>query len=154
VAGSGTVLADDPALTARPGGAVAERQPVRVILDAAGRVPASAAVFSQPGSTVVATTDASGSAWREAMTGAGAEVLLCEPSETGVSRHQLLRALGRRGVLTAWFEGGPTVLGSLFDEDLADEVWAFIAPLVLGGEGRPAVLGHGADIVSAAPRLR
>ncbi len=62
--GSGTVLADDPALSARPGGAMAERQPVRVVVDARGRIPADARLFDPRGLVIIATTTASEAAWR------------------------------------------------------------------------------------------
>jgi diaminohydroxyphosphoribosylaminopyrimidine deaminase/5-amino-6-(5-phosphoribosylamino)uracil reductase len=154
IAGSGTVLADDPALTARPGGVLGERQPLRVILDARGRVSSAARLFHEPGNVVVATTAASDGAWRTELTATGAEVVVLEPGATGINLAQLLQALGRRGILSAWVEGGSTVLGSAFDEDLVDEVWAFIAPKLIGGRGLPAIGGVGADTMAAATTLR
>lgn len=154
IAGSGTVLADDPALTARPGGVTAARQPLRVILDGRGRVPAGSRVLREPGAAIVATTDASTMDWRQSITETGAEVVVLERDGSGVNLHQLLQALGRRGVVTAWIEGGPTLLGTLFDEDLVDECWAFIAPKVVGGGGLAAIGGAGAATVSGAPNLR
>jgi diaminohydroxyphosphoribosylaminopyrimidine deaminase/5-amino-6-(5-phosphoribosylamino)uracil reductase len=49
-------------------------------------------------------------------------------------------------------EGGAQVLGSAFDARLVDEVWAFVAPIVIGG-GQPAVMGKGPDLVADAFRL-
>jgi len=154
IVGSGTVLADDPALTARPGGAVAARQPLRVILDGRGRTPANAAVFRQPGRTVVWTGDASGPGWRAALVAAGAEVVAGEPGGGGVNLRQVMQALGRRGVLTAWVEGGAAVLGSVFEQEIADELQAFIAPKLIGGDGTPAVGAFGIAAVAEAVQLR
>lgn len=152
--GSGTVLADDPSLTARPGGVLAERQPLRVVLDARGRVPPSAGMFREPGSTLIATTAASEARWRREIAVAGAQVLVCEGTDDGLNLHQLFQALVQREIVSVWAEGGATLLGSLFDGGHVDEVWAFIAPLIIGGEGRPAVLGSGAPTVADAWRLR
>lgn len=152
--GSGTVLADDPSLTARPGGRLAAHQPVRVVLDARGRVLASAAIFQQPGITIIATAPGSPAAWRASITAAGGTILECEPADTGVNLRQLLRILGQRGILSIWAEGGAGVLGSLFDEGLVNETWAFIAPKILGGDARTAIGGLGVPFVSEANQLR
>ncbi len=152
--GSGTVLADDPSLTARPGGNLAARQPVRIVLDGRGRIPATAQLFSQPGITLVATTRAADANWKQSITGAGGTILECEEGETGVNLQQLMQVLARRSILSIWAEGGATLLGSLFDEGLVDEAWAFIAPKILGGQARAAVAGIGVDFVSDAPVLR
>jgi len=152
--GSGTVLADDPALTARPGGELAARQPVRVVLDARGRVPPTARLFSEPGATILATTCTADPGWKRALAALGAEILEVEPGPAGVNLGAVLAALGARGVLSVWAEGGATVLGSLLDGGHVDEVWAFVAPILIGGSGLAAVGGAGADLVSLAPRLR
>ena len=154
LAGSGTVIADDPALTARPGGARAERQPLRVVADARGRVPPIARLFGEPGRVLVATTLNSDAGWRAEIAAAGAEVVVLEPAETGINLSQLLQALGLREILNVWIEGGPTLLGSAFDEDVVDEVWAFVAPKLIGGRGLPAVGGVGAATMAAATTLR
>jgi diaminohydroxyphosphoribosylaminopyrimidine deaminase/5-amino-6-(5-phosphoribosylamino)uracil reductase len=72
--GAGTVLADDPALTVRD--VSTERQPLRVVVDARGRIAPTARLFSEDGDVMVATTDASTHerhmGWKEA----GAEVFV------------------------------------------------------------------------------
>ncbi len=153
IAGSGTVLADDPALTARPHGLTAGRQPLRVIVDGRGRVPATARLFTEPGRVVIATAPGSDAAWRARVQETGAEIVELEAGEVGVNVHQLFQALGRRGILSAWIEGGATLLGNAFDEDAVDEVWAFIAPKLIGGRGLPAVGGQGATSMASAITL-
>lgn len=152
--GSGTVLSDDPALTARPAGIQSERQPVRVVVDARGRTPLSARLFGEPGHVIIATTTTSDSAWRKAVGELGAHVIECEARESGVNLQQLLQALAQRAITSIWAEGGGTLLGSLFEEGLVDEVWAFLAPVIIGGSGLPAVGGRGVDFVADAWRLR
>lgn len=151
--GSGTVLADDPALTARPGGELASRQPVRVVLDARGRISPSARLFREPGTVLVATSYDAPPGWKGDLTAAGATVIECEADATGVNLHQLLRTLARRGIVSIWAEGGATLLGSLFDAGHVDEVWAFLAPVIIGGNGLPAVGGEGVLRVADAWRI-
>jgi diaminohydroxyphosphoribosylaminopyrimidine deaminase/5-amino-6-(5-phosphoribosylamino)uracil reductase len=139
--GSGTVIADDPALTARPGGVTAERQPLRVVADAAGRVEPSARLFREPGRVLVATTTQSSAAWRAAIVSAGATVIECERAEAGVNLDQLLQALGQRGVLSLIVEGGAQLLRSCLGGGHADEVHAYLAPMLIGPGGLP-VLGR------------
>ncbi|MEX2080595.1 MAG: bifunctional diaminohydroxyphosphoribosylaminopyrimidine deaminase/5-amino-6-(5-phosphoribosylamino)uracil reductase RibD [Dehalococcoidia bacterium] len=152
--GSGTVLADDPALTARPGGEEAARQPVRVVLDSRGRTPPTARVLHGPGHAIIATTAAAPAAWRHEIAATGAHVVDCESAPAGLNLDQLLTALGARGIMSIWAEGGPTLLGSLFDGGHANELWAFIAPIIIGGPSGAAVGGQGARFVAEAWRLR
>jgi diaminohydroxyphosphoribosylaminopyrimidine deaminase/5-amino-6-(5-phosphoribosylamino)uracil reductase len=65
-----------------------------------------------------------------------------------------MQALGRRGVLTAWVEGGAAVLGSVFEQEIADELQAFIGPKLIGGDGTPAVGAFGIAAVAEAVQLR
>ncbi|MEE8338094.1 MAG: bifunctional diaminohydroxyphosphoribosylaminopyrimidine deaminase/5-amino-6-(5-phosphoribosylamino)uracil reductase RibD [Dehalococcoidia bacterium] len=156
VVGSNTVVVDDPQLTARPGGtADGVHQPLRVVLDSAGRTPNGAAVLAGDSSTLIATTDASPAAWRERMQQAGAEVLVLPPADGHVDIEALLAELGGRGMLTVLFEGGGVVLGTLFDRRLVDRVHAVIAPVVIGAADAPsAVAGRGVERMAQAPRLR
>lgn len=148
--GSGTVIADDPALTARPGGTTAARQPVRVVLDSRGRAAVSARVFDGSAPTIVATSAGSPRDWKEALRTRGVTVLELEEDETGVNLDQLLAALSQRNVVSLIAEGGPTVHAALFRDGLVDEVHAYIAPRLLG-QGVPLLP---AGLVPAPIELR
>lgn len=158
VVGSGTALADTPALTAR-GVARPPLQPaLRVLLDARGRVPASGPLFDpELAPTLVVTTEAAGDAadrWRAA--GAKVEVVeagapLHGPGARGVDLQATLTVLGGLGVLQAMVEGGATVHGALLEADLVDHVTAYVAPTILGAGARPAFDGSpAATLVDAA----
>jgi len=133
--GSGTIIADNPRLTARDGdGVPASHQPLRIILDGRGRSDPGSHAFG-PGAIVA--TGPAGAVWRGAITATGATVLELEHDNAGVSLHQLFRVLGARSVLSVIAEGGPTVLRALFEGGHVDEVHAYIAPVVLGSAGIP-----------------
>lgn len=153
LAGSGTVLADNPSLTARPGGSVSARQPVRVVVDARGRVPPTARIFAQPGHVIVGTSQQAPAAWKQAIAATGAQLVTCESDGNGVNLHQLMAALGERNIMSIWAEGGGTLLGSLIEGGHVDEVWAYLAPMVIGGDGLAAVGPFGARGLMGALRL-
>ena len=152
--GSGTAIADDPSLTARPGGRTAERQPLRVVLDGRGRLSPEARLLREAGRTLVATSQEADAGWKAAVAGARAQVVECERDGAGLNLDQLLAALAERGVLSIWAEGGGAVLGSLFEGGHVDEVWAFLAPSIMGGDGVAAVGPAGVGRAADALRLR
>ena len=155
VVGSGTVVLDDPQLTARPGGrAEGAHQPLRVVVDTRGRTPSAARVLGGSSPTLVATSERSPAAWRQSMREAGAEVVLLPEDGGHVDPAALLDELGRRGALTALVEGGGILLGALFDRRLVDHVQAVITPIIVGADQAPAaVAGEGARRLADAPRL-
>jgi diaminohydroxyphosphoribosylaminopyrimidine deaminase/5-amino-6-(5-phosphoribosylamino)uracil reductase len=156
IVGSRTVLVDDPQLTARPEGASdGVHQPLRVVVDSSGQIQPGALVLKTPPPTIVATTEASSEEWRANIRRTGAEVLALPSRDGRVDVDALLGVLGGRGALTVLFEGGGTLLGSLFDARLVDRVQAVIAPIVIGATEAPsAVAGRGAYRMADVSRLR
>jgi diaminohydroxyphosphoribosylaminopyrimidine deaminase/5-amino-6-(5-phosphoribosylamino)uracil reductase len=151
--GAGTALADDPRLTVRlPGWA--GRQRLRVLVDAAGRVGTGGRLFDGEAETLVATTPAAPATAVDAWKAAGAEVLICAEDPAGVDLHELARALGERRVLELMVEGGPRLQASLWAAGLADRLVWYLAPLAIGGQAAPGLLGAGAATLAGARRLR
>jgi diaminohydroxyphosphoribosylaminopyrimidine deaminase / 5-amino-6-(5-phosphoribosylamino)uracil reductase len=164
--GAGTALADDPRLTVRLPG-YDGRQPLRVLVDAAGRVGPGGHLFDGEAPTLVATTSAAPPAAVDAWRAAGAEVLECAeakgmvggalgaPPVGRVDLGDLAFALGERGVLELLVEGGPRLQASLWAAGLADRLIWYLAPLAIGGDKAPGLLGgDGAATLADARRLR
>jgi diaminohydroxyphosphoribosylaminopyrimidine deaminase/5-amino-6-(5-phosphoribosylamino)uracil reductase len=146
--GIGTVLADDPLLTARA--PEAERQPNRVIFDSTARLPLDSKLvrsLDEAGVTVVAAHGAPEdrvAALREA----GVEVIVAAGSR--VERvGSALAELGRRDITSVLIEGGPILAGAFLGAGEIDELRLFIAPRVLGG-GKPLIEGAGAERMADA----
>ena len=154
MAGINTVLADDPLLTARDEkGNPNERQPLRVIVDSRARTPPGARLLREPGNTLIAVARAGPEAAAR-LAGAGAEVVEVPRDDGTVDLHGMLRRLGSRGICGVMVEGGGTLLGSLFDLGLVDKVVAFVAPVIIGGNGAPSPVGGlGVERLSDALRL-
>ncbi len=151
--GIGTVVADDPQLTARPPG---PRRPLRVVLDAAARLPDDGYLVrtAREASVLVAVTDRAAAVDRGRLRSAGCEVVAF-PGDGPVPIGGLLDELGRRGMTNVLVEGGGRVLGSFLDAGEADAAEVFIAPILEGGDHpRTAIRGAGRVRMSDAIRLR
>lgn len=124
VVGTGTVLADDPALTARlPDGSLADRQPLRVV---AGEreISSEAKVLNDDSHTMVIRTH--------------------DPAE-------VLKALSDRTDVI--IEGGPTLAGAFLRAGAIDRILAYVAPILLGGP-ITAVHDVGVGTIARALRWR
>ena len=153
--GIGTVLADDPRLTARgPDGELKEHQPLRVVVDSRGRIPTDSVLASDGGRTLVACA-AIPEGKRLELSERGVEVEVLPAPDGRVDLTALMRALGARDITSVLVEGGGEVAGSLFDGGLMDKVAAFIAPVIVGGKSAPGpVAGEGVAEIGEALRLR
>ena len=152
--GIGTALADDPRLTVRdaPG-----KSPLRVVFDTKLRLPAHSRLVttaSEVPTWVICSEDAPSSN-EEALVVRGVEVLRAPSSAEGrIDAVAALKLLASRGVVTLLVEGGAELAGSMLAGRLADELHAFIAPLLLGPRGRPgAVDWAGPATPAEAPKI-
>jgi diaminohydroxyphosphoribosylaminopyrimidine deaminase / 5-amino-6-(5-phosphoribosylamino)uracil reductase len=146
--GSGTVRADDPHLAAR--GEPAGHQPLRVVVDTAARTPPTARILDGAAPTLVAVAADADAAQLEGR----AAVARLPRSTGGLDLAALLQLLFEREVRSILLEGGPTLAASFLAEGLVDRVVGYLAPLVIGGGGLPALAGPGAASIGDARRLR
>jgi len=137
--GSGTILVDDPLLTARE--VFRERPLVRVIFDRRLRTPPSARMFGTlDAGPIVIVTDAAGAAQHagrvDALREAGALI------ETAESIEDALRSLARSGVNTVLLEGGAELGAAFLDADLIDRVQLYVSSRPAGNPGVPLLAGR------------
>ncbi|MGK3948319.1 bifunctional diaminohydroxyphosphoribosylaminopyrimidine deaminase/5-amino-6-(5-phosphoribosylamino)uracil reductase RibD [Microbacterium sp. K2] len=124
VVGTGTVLSDDPSLTARDGDAFHEHQPIPVVIGSR-HTPDDAAIRRHPKTPLFFDTH---------------------------DLSAVLAELHSRGVQSVFVEGGPTLASAFIAAGLADRVLAYVAPVLLGGD-RLALTDIGVDAIDAARRL-
>jgi diaminohydroxyphosphoribosylaminopyrimidine deaminase/5-amino-6-(5-phosphoribosylamino)uracil reductase len=151
--GAETVIRDDPELTCRISGG---RNPLRVVLDGRLRVPLGAQVLTNRGTTatLVCTGQRAPVTKVRRMQQQGVEVLRLPDRAGSIGMKQLMRALGRRGIMSVLIEGGATVAAAAITARVVDHVLIFYAPKLIGGEGRPMLGPLGIRRLAAAPRLR
>jgi len=160
VVGVQSVIDDDPRLTVREPSPHVNQvcDPLRIVLDSQGRIPMDCQLLSSElaTGTLVVTTQAVPSDVAQNIRKQGAELLIVqENDEQRVDITELIAALGQRGLQSLMVEGGASVLGAFFDAHLVNEIWSFIAPLVIGGQSAPAAIGgQGIDQLSAAARIQ
>lgn len=156
--GIGTVLADNPLLTARPEGQAPEqiRQPWRIIVDSRLRIPFDARCITPdlPGRTIVATTEDAPPAKVEQLQKRGVDVWMAPAQEGRVNVATLLGDLAQLEITSLLLEGGATLAGAFFDQRLIDACLVFVAPMLFGGaEATPVLGGLGVPDPSQAPRI-
>jgi diaminohydroxyphosphoribosylaminopyrimidine deaminase / 5-amino-6-(5-phosphoribosylamino)uracil reductase len=153
--GTGTALADDPQLTCRLPG-LEHRSPVRIVVDRQLRLPADLRLFTEidQAATWVATLAVSDPARRAALTKAGVKIIAAEPDAAGaINLAALLRRLGDEGLTGLLVEGGGRLAASLLRANLVDRLVWMRAPLVVGGDGVPAIAALDLAGLAAAPRF-
>jgi len=151
--GRGTAEADDPLLTARPPGA---RVATRVVVDTmASLSPTSRLVRTAREVPVIVAVGADAPQDRvQVLLDAGCDVFVCKGESREARLRALLDQLGALLKTNVLVEGGGKLLGSLFDLGQIDEVHAFIAPKIAGGDAaRSPVAGHGIAQMSQALNL-
>jgi len=162
VIGAQTAINDQPQLTVRNALAHKHTQaahPLRIVLDSKGRVPVNNAVFNKqlPASTLLVTTDAIGLEHEQQLLRNGVDVLKLPRAINSEypDLNLLLKNLGERQIQSLLVEGGANVHGSFLDNKLVNEVWAFIAPIIIGGKNAlPSIGGNGTDLLEDALKLK
>ena len=152
VVGIETALADDPALTVRLPG-YAGRQPSRVVLDSRQRLSPDCKLVKtarEVPTYVVATEPPN-----PALADAGVQVVQVKAlGEDRPDLKDVLQALETHGLRSFFVEGGGQVAGSFLRCGLVERIEWFRAPIVLGGEGRPAIGALAVAALAEAPHFR
>ena len=141
--GSGTALADDPELLPRDAEPPADHLPVRVVFDRRGRLPAEGRL---------ARSSERGPVLRIAPPGAPPPPPGVEGVEAATLAEALIR-LGERELTSLLLEGGAELAAALLAEELVDALALFIAPRLIGGDGRPLLGPLGVRALADAPEL-
>ncbi|WP_394752485.1 bifunctional diaminohydroxyphosphoribosylaminopyrimidine deaminase/5-amino-6-(5-phosphoribosylamino)uracil reductase RibD [Crenothrix sp.] len=131
--GINTVLADDPALNARVD--VDVEQPIRVVLDSQLRMPVTAQIASLPGRCLILTCSQD-NLKRQALEKAGFEVFYFDNINAQPDLQTVMAFLADQQINNLLIEAGAILNGALLSEQLIDEYIIYMAPCVLGDQGR------------------
>ena len=145
--GIGTVLADDPQLTAREGA----KNPIRVVVDSQGRTPVDAKVVNGEAPTIIIMGRKACEEKLDELWAAGVRILCVQDVEGGVDLRYSMAELGKMGINRILFEGGGELAASMLAEGLVDKGLVFIAPKIVGGrDAKTPVEGKGVELMSQA----
>jgi diaminohydroxyphosphoribosylaminopyrimidine deaminase/5-amino-6-(5-phosphoribosylamino)uracil reductase len=146
--GIGTVLADDPLLTART--PEASRQPLRIVFDRQARLPLdSQLLHTREESPVLAIVSQDADPDRVAgLKGAGADMVVADDIDA------VLSDLGRRGITSLFLEGGRTLAAAFATAGQIDAARVFVAPILLAGNERLNALDPDADDTLITTRFK
>ena len=144
--GVGTVLSDNPSLTARTGAQLnklAPRQPLRIVVDSQLRIPLNTQILSRQNDarTIIATTGSAPTARRSALQKKGIETITLPAVHGRVSLLALLKELGRRGIISLLVEGGSEMNAAMLKAKLVHHVRLYMAPALLGGDDAKGFIG-------------
>lgn len=137
--GIGTVLEDDPELTTRM---VKGKNPIRIVLDSHLRVSLMSAVLNAAAKTIIVTSLEADAIKGEAIAALTNVELIRLPLENGrIPLDLLLDQLAQRNITSILVEGGSEVHGAFKDAGLADRIYGFVAPKVVGGRDALTPIG-------------
>lgn len=152
--GVGTVLADDPQLTAR-GPKLDDREPLRVIADSLARTPVTAQAVTGPGKCLVAVGPKASAQRVNALRDGGAEVVEIGAGADGrLSLPELFAQLGQRDLMSVLCEGGPVLAAGLVQAGLVDKYCLFYAPKLVGADGLAGLGPLGLEQMGQATALQ
>jgi len=155
---SATVLADDPSLNVRwseldgdtqgiyPQDSL--RQPVRIVIDSQNRVTPQHKLVNQSGETWLARLAADQQQWP-----ASTEQWVVPGRDNRVDLVLMMMQLAKRQINTIWVEAGAELAGALLQAGLVDELIVYMAPRLLGENGRALCVLPGLQSLSDAPQF-
>jgi diaminohydroxyphosphoribosylaminopyrimidine deaminase/5-amino-6-(5-phosphoribosylamino)uracil reductase len=150
--GSGTILADDPALTVRE---VKGRDPLRVVIDTDARTPPTAKVIraKDPQRTLIFVARDADMRRVSRLRDAGVLLTTLPRADGGLDLAAVLRWLAENGVNTVLSEAGPKIASRLVGSGLADRLMLITTPVV-GGDGPTAFEGLPTPLLLRSIRTR
>jgi diaminohydroxyphosphoribosylaminopyrimidine deaminase/5-amino-6-(5-phosphoribosylamino)uracil reductase len=146
ITGIESILHDDSSLTVRAdelgllnAASIAQKQPLRVVLDTHGRLKATHKITQQAGLTLWVTSEEinAGGVASKALENSTVEHIQAPLKDGHIDLHWVLKLLAKRECNNVLVETGATLAGAFIQEDLADELIIFVAMKLMGSQGRP-----------------
>ena len=146
--GINTIMRDNPHLGVRNS---ARRDPIRIILDSNLQIPLNSRVL-RDNNVLIATTAHASKDKRELLTRRGIPIITFE--NKNIPLKELLLSLRSREIISVLVEGGGKILGSFVDGKIIDKVYAFYAPILIGGGKAVTIQGSGINKIKNALNLK
>src|SRR3989338_808418 len=147
--GINTILRDDPHLGVL---VIGKRDPLRIILDSTLKIPLQSQVL-RDSNVIIGTTAKASKQKVKQLKGKGIDIIMFDDTTTPIK--DLLSELRKREIISLLVEGGGSVLGSFVQSCLVDKLYAFHAPILIGGRSAvSAIEGEGIGLIKDAIRLK
>jgi len=151
--GINTVIKDNPQLLPLKN----RKRFFRVILDTKLRIPPGAKVLEEQlhYPTFIFTSSKANREKIRSLKEKNVKVRVLEDCEDRVNLKKVLRELGKEGIASLLVEGGGEVIASFIEENLADRIFLFLSPLLIGGRKAPTwIEGKGFESLKCVPRIK
>ena len=130
-----TILLDDPKLTVKEKYVKNPRQPIRVILDSECRTPENALAVNDRAKSLIITIKECFKKFND-----NVKIIKCTEGENGfIDLKCLLELLFNHGIKTLMVEGGGTVIWSFIKSGFVDDLYVYVAPIIVGGKNTPTI---------------
>ncbi|MCL5784209.1 MAG: bifunctional diaminohydroxyphosphoribosylaminopyrimidine deaminase/5-amino-6-(5-phosphoribosylamino)uracil reductase RibD [Patescibacteria group bacterium] len=143
-----TILADNPNLGVRTKG---QKDPFRIIIDPRLQISLDADVLRDTNVLIVTTSQADNFK-KELLKNKVFTVLVFDSKQINIG--ELLSKLREKEIISILVEGGGETLGNFIDSRLVDKVYAFHAPIIIGGKNAFSIGGNGANTIKKAIKLK
>ena len=154
--GIGTLLKDNPRLTARIPGEK-PRNPYRIVVDSMLRTPLDSKIFGPDGrERVLLATKQHEENKLAPYRSLVRDILILPSNNLGqLDLAELMKLLGAREITSVLIEGGSEINGSALDNQIIDKICFFYAPILVGGRGSLGMIsGHGAETIDHAQPIK
>lgn len=155
VVGRGTVVADNPMLNCRLEGR--HHQPLRIVIDGKAMLPMTSRLVQSAKEypTLLVHTEAADASRLKLLKEHCIDTLCCTSKDSRVDINDFMAKMGEKGIDSLLLEGGASLNTSFLEAGCVDEVYAFIAPKLIGGAVAPSPLsGNGIQMMCNAVRLK
>ena len=133
--GIGSILSDNPKLTVKEKYVKNPCQPIRIVIDSKCKTPTDSLVVNQITKTFIVTNQRCDKKFEK-----NVEIIECPTDLDGlIDLEIMLDILHKRGIKTLMIEGGGTVIWSFLRKDLVDDLYVYIAPIIIGGKKTPTM---------------
>jgi 2,5-diamino-6-(ribosylamino)-4(3H)-pyrimidinone 5'-phosphate reductase len=131
-----TILSDDPKLTVKEKYVKNPNQPIRIILDSECRTPIDALAVNDWAKTIIFTLKKCNKKFKD-----NVEVVNCKANKNGfIELREILEILFNHKIKTLMVEGGGTVIWSFLNQGLVDDLFVYMAPIIIGGANTPTIV--------------
>ncbi|SKA78437.1 diaminohydroxyphosphoribosylaminopyrimidine deaminase [Caloramator quimbayensis] len=154
MAGIGTVINDNPHLTARKEGNVI-KDLTRIIVDTNLKIPLNSNVLdTKVSKTIIACSEYADNNKIEKLKNLGVYIIKTPLKDNRVDIKYLIKSLGELNIDSVLLEGGGILNFSALKEGIVDKVMIFIAPKIIGGESsKTPVEGEGFEFIKDAVKI-